>query len=160
LWFLGYSAQALARVHDALTLAHELSHPYSLALAWWWAAVVSQGRRDVPAVHEQAEATIALSTEQGFLLLTANGTILRGWALVIQGRGEEGVAQICQGITALRATGGAGFFVPSSCILLAEISDHLGHSADGLQALAEAQTLVEQHEDREWEAEICRLRGV
>ena len=31
---------------------------------------------------------------------------------------------------------------------------------DGLQALAEAHTLVEQHEERWWEAEICRLRGV
>ena len=31
---------------------------------------------------------------------------------------------------------------------------------DGLQALAEAHTLVEQHEERWWEAEIYRLRGV
>ena len=37
---------------------------------------------------------------------------------------------------------------------------HLGHTADGLQALAEAPTLVEQHEERWWEAEVCRLRGV
>ena len=31
---------------------------------------------------------------------------------------------------------------------------------DGLQALAEAHTLVEQREERFWEAEVCRLRGV
>jgi predicted ATPase len=31
---------------------------------------------------------------------------------------------------------------------------------DGLQALAEAHTLVEQHDERWWEAEVCRLRGV
>ena len=37
---------------------------------------------------------------------------------------------------------------------------HLGHTADGLQALAEAHTLVEQHEERWWEAEIARLQGV
>src|SRR5262249_60030972 len=35
-----------------------------------------------------------------------------------------------------------------------------GHPADGLQALAEAHTLLEQHEERWWEAEVCRLRGV
>ena len=46
------------------------------------------------------------------------------------------------------------------CTLLAEVCDHLGHTADGLQALAEAHTLVEQHEERWWEAEVCRLRGV
>ena len=48
LWLLGYPDQALARVHDALALAHELSHPFSLAYARCWAAVVSQLRRDVP----------------------------------------------------------------------------------------------------------------
>jgi predicted ATPase len=44
--------------------------------------------------------------------------------------------------------------------LLAKICDHLGHPEDGLQALAEATALVEQQEERWWEAEIYRLRGV
>jgi predicted ATPase len=44
--------------------------------------------------------------------------------------------------------------------LLADVADHLGHTADGLQALAEAHALVEQHDERWWEAEVCRLRGV
>src|SRR5262249_3737171 len=38
--------------------------------------------------------------------------------------------------------------------------DHLRHPTDGLQALAEAHTLVEQHDERWWEAEVHRLRGV
>jgi predicted ATPase len=44
--------------------------------------------------------------------------------------------------------------------LLADVSAHLGHTADGLQVLAEAHALVEQHEERWWEAEIYRLQGV
>ena len=44
--------------------------------------------------------------------------------------------------------------------MLADVCDRLGHSEDGLQALAEAHTLVEQQEERCWEAEISRLRGV
>jgi hypothetical protein len=94
LWLLGYPEQALARVHEALALAHELSHPFSLAFARCFAAIVSQSRRDVPAVHEQAEAAIALSTEQGFTLYAALGTIFRGWALAMQGQGEAGMAQV------------------------------------------------------------------
>src|SRR5262249_58528371 len=35
-----------------------------------------------------------------------------------------------------------------------------GHRDDGLQAMAEAHTLVVKHEERYWEAEVCRLRGV
>src|SRR5262245_64331104 len=56
LWLLGYPEQALARLHEALALAHELSHPYSLAYVRSYAAWVYQLYRDVPAVQEQAEA--------------------------------------------------------------------------------------------------------
>ena len=91
LWLLGYPAQALARLHDALALAHELSHPFSLAFARRFAAHVYQLRRDVPAVYEHAEAAVALSTEQGFPQWVATGTSLRGWALAMQGQGEEGL---------------------------------------------------------------------
>jgi class 3 adenylate cyclase/predicted ATPase len=159
LWVLGYPDQALARLHEALALAQELSHPYSLAFARCWAAMVSQFRCDVPAVHEQAEAAVALSNEQGFPQWAAWGTSLRGWALTIQGQGEAGIVQIRQGITAWRATG-AAVVVPYFCTVLAEVSAHLGHMEDGLQALAEAHTLVEQHDERWWEAEVHRLRGV
>ena len=69
------------------------------------------------------------------------------------------MAQVRQGIAAWRATG-AVLHVPYFCTVLADVSAHLGHTADGLQALAEAHTLVEQHEDRYWEAEVYRLRGV
>jgi predicted ATPase len=159
LWVLGYPAQALTHIHEALALAHTLSHPFILAGARCHAALVYQRRRDVPAVHEQAEATVALATEQGFSFWEAVGTILRGWALAMQGQGEAGMAQVCQGIAAYRTTG-AALFVPYLCTLLADVCDHLGYTADGLQALAEAHTLVEQHQERWWEAEVSRLRGV
>jgi predicted ATPase len=159
LWFLGYPDQALARLHEALTLAHTLAHPLSLAFAQWWAAWLAQLRRDVPAVYEEAEAAIALSTEQGLALYEALGTILRGWALAMQGQGAEGLTQVRQGIAAYRATG-AGQAVPLWGLLLAEVFDHLGHSAEGLQTLAEAHTLLEQQEELVWEAEAYRLRGV
>jgi predicted ATPase len=159
LWALGYPAQALARVQEALALAHELAHPFSLAFARCFAAFVAQFRRDVPAVHAHAEATVALATEQGFTQWAVQGTILRQWALALQGQGEEEIAQVYQGIAAYRATG-AAVFVPYFYTWLADVSAHLGHVEEGLQALAEAQALVEQQEERWWEAEVCRLRGV
>jgi predicted ATPase len=159
LWLLGYPVQALAHVHDALALAHELSHPYSLAWAQCFAAYMYQLRRDVSAVHEQADAAIALATEQGFPLFVAWGTSVRGWALTMQGQDEAGRVQVYHGIAVTLATETA-VLVPYLCTLLAEVSHHLGYTEDGLQALAEAHTLVEQHEERWWEAEIARLRGV
>jgi predicted ATPase len=159
LWVLGYPEQALARLHDALTLVHTLSHPFSLAYVQCWAALVHQLRRDAPAVHAQAEATVTLSTEQGFTLWAAWGTSLLGWALAMQGQGEAGMAQVRQGIASCRATGTA-LLIPYCCTLLAGVSAHLGHREDAFQALAEAYTLMEQQEERWWEAEVSRLRGV
>jgi predicted ATPase len=159
LWLLGYPEQALTRIHEALALAHALLHPYSLGFARCVAAFVSQFRRDVSAVHKHAEAAVTLSTEQGFPQWAAMGTSLRGWALAMQGQGEEGIAQLRQGITVYQATE-AALYVPYFFTVLAEICDYLGHPEDGLQALVEAHTLVEQHEERWWEAEACRLRGV
>jgi predicted ATPase len=159
LWLLGYPAHALARIHEALALAHALAHPYSLAYARCMAALVSQLRRDVLAVHEHAAAAVALAIKQGFPMLAAQGTLFQGWALAMRGQGKEGLAQVRQGITAWRTTG-AVLFVPYSYTLLADVADQLDHRTESLQALAEAHTLVEQHEERAWEAEIARLRGV
>jgi predicted ATPase len=113
----------------------------------------------VPAVQAQAEAAVALATEQGFPFWVALGTILRGCALAMQGQGDEGLAQVRQGIAACRATGTA-LLAPYFCTVLADVSANLGYTEDGLQALAEAHTLVEQQEERYWEAEVCRLRGI
>jgi predicted ATPase/DNA-binding winged helix-turn-helix (wHTH) protein/class 3 adenylate cyclase len=158
-WLLGYPAQTLAHIHEALALAHELPHPYSLAYTRCLAARVSQLHRDVSNVYEQAEAAVALATEQNFPVLVAWGTIFRGWALALQGQGEAGMAQVRQGLAAYRATQ-AALFTPYFCTLLADVAAHLGYTDEGLAALAEAHTLMEQHEERWWEAEVYRLRGV
>jgi predicted ATPase len=159
LWGLGYPDQALARLHETLALAHALSHPLSLAFAQVFAAFIYQCRRDVLAVYEQAEAAAALSATQGFPQWAAVGICGRGWALAMQGQGAEGSAQLRQGIAAYRATG-AAILVPWFYLLLADVAERFGHTAEGLQALAEAHTLVEQQEARWWEAEVCRLQGI
>jgi hypothetical protein len=127
-------------------------------MAQFWAAKIQQTRRDVLAVHEHAEACVTLALAQGFPQHAAHGMGLRGWALVMQGQSEAGLAQVRQGLAACRAIGPLG--IPDLCLFLANISYHLGHTEDGLQALAEAHVLVEQREERWWEAEVCRLRGV
>jgi len=159
LWVLGYPEQAMTHLHEALALAHTLAHSYSLVFARHMAAMIAKFRGDVQAVYDDAEAVVALATTQSFPLWAAFGTIDRGWALAMQGQGEGGLAQVREGIAALQATG-AVLPVAYWCTVLADVADHLGHPADGLQALTEAHTLVEQYDLRLWEAEVCRLRGV
>jgi predicted ATPase/class 3 adenylate cyclase len=105
LWLLGYPDQAIRRSQEALILAQELAHPFSLAYALAFAAWVHQFRRESQATHERAEALCALAKEQGFAFLLATGTMHRGWALAEQGQSMEGMVQICEGLAAYRATG-------------------------------------------------------
>ena len=158
LWHLGYPDQALKRIHEALTLAQELSHPYSLTFALSVAARVHQFRREGQAAQERAEAAISLSTEQGVVLWLAAGTIWRGWALAEQGQIEEGITQMAQGIGAWRATGAEGLR-PYFLALLAAAYGKVGQTEEGLNTLAEALTRVGNAEEREYEAELYRLKG-
>ena len=66
LGLLGYPDQALERIHEAVSLGRALSHPHSLVFALYLVASLHQLRRDVPATHEWAEATLALAREQLF----------------------------------------------------------------------------------------------
>src|SRR5229473_2238241 len=105
LWHLGYPDQALKRSQAALTLAQELSHPFSLAFALQSVATLYELRREAQNAQEEAEALMTLCTEQGFAAYLAWGTFHRGWALAAQGQEEEGIAQMQQGLAALRAAG-------------------------------------------------------
>jgi hypothetical protein len=69
LWQLGYPDQALDLGTEALTLAQRMSHPYSLALAEFFVALLPQNRRETGAVQELAEGLSALCAEHGLLEL-------------------------------------------------------------------------------------------
>jgi len=155
---LGYPDQALKKVHEALILAQGLSHPLSLAVALYYAARLHQARRERQEAQERAETLIALSREQEFALTLAWGTIYRGWALAEQGQVEEGIAQIRQGLTAYRATG-AEVARPHFLALLAEACGKVGQTEEGLSALTEALGIVLKNGEREYEAELYRLKG-
>jgi predicted ATPase len=144
--------------HEALTLAHELRHPYSIGVALHYAGWVHWLRREVPAVLEHAEMQIALATQHGFVLWLAGGTILRGCALVEQGRKAEGMRQLQQGIASWRATG-ADAAVPFYLYPLVDAYGAVGKLEDAHHLLGEALALVEHKGERFWEAELHRLQG-
>jgi tetratricopeptide (TPR) repeat protein len=158
LWLLGYPKQALSMSHEALAMTQEQSHPFSAAWALNESARIRQYRREVHMTREQAEATITLSTEQGFAFTLACGRALWGWALAAQAAAEEGVVQICQGLATYRAIG-TETFRPYFLALLAEAQGKAGRTEKGLSVLAEALTLVDNTGERYYQAELYRLKG-
>ena len=158
LWMLGYPDRAAARSEQAIALAQELHHPFSLAFALVNAARLSHFRREWHVVQAQAEAIQKLSNEHHFTFWHAVGMRWHGVALVAQGQTEGGMARIHQGHTAYQANGtttGESYYR----LLLAEAYREAGQVERGLQVMREAFTAFDKAEDRLYEAEMYRLKG-
>jgi predicted ATPase len=156
-WLQGYPEQALVLVRQALTLAEELDHPFSIAGVLGITCEIHLYRREDQAVKEWAEKMLALATKHGFVLWKLGGSMYRGWALVEQRQAEEGIEQIRQGLNAYAATG-ARSAMPFRTLL---VNAHLriGQVAEGLGILEKVLSAVEQTGERYPEAELYRLKG-
>jgi predicted ATPase len=158
LWHLGYPAQALQRIDQALALARELAHPYSQALALAYAAMLYQFRRERHLVHETAEIAMTLCRDHGFAYYLAWGNILQGSELAASGQGTAGMLQMRSGLAAIRATG-AELRQPYYLGLLAQACGQTGQAESGLTLLAEGLAGARRSGECWHEAELNRLRG-
>ena len=104
------------------------------------------------------EAALKLATEHGFSIWKSMGEIFQGWSIASQGKTQEGIAIIQQGIAMWREVG-AGVTLPYYLSLLAETYGRDGEPNMGIKVLNEALSLVSRTKDRFWEAELYRLKG-
>jgi predicted ATPase len=158
LWTLGYPDQALTWSQEALTLAQELAHAYSVVRALHYASVLHGMRREWAIAQERAEASLALATEQGFVHWVGNAMLQQGMALAQQGHYEKGIAQISQGLAAKEAAGA----LLSRSVYLARLAAAYGESGQaeaGLRLVAEALAWVDTTGERFYEAEVYRIKG-
>jgi predicted ATPase len=158
LWQLGRPDQALSVSLEGLSRARELAHPFTLACALYFSAVLRRFRREVPAVQELTEELLRISRERGFALYLAWGTVLRGWALAEQGKVQEGAAHVQQGLEEWRGMG-AELLLPEFLASLAEAHGKMGQIEKGLGLLADALERIQGSSERCWAPELQRLKG-
>jgi len=158
LWFLGKPDQALNQIEEALTLARELSEPHGLAHTLCFGACLHQLRGEYRMAHERAEAAMAISNDHGLMLYQASATIVRGWALIEQGRQGEAIELMRQGLAAHDAIG-VGVTRTHFLALLVEGLYEAGQSEEGLRVLEEALALAQQNGEQYYQAELYRLKG-
>jgi predicted ATPase len=159
LWALGYPEQALRRSQEVVALARELDHPFSLADGLYFAGCMcNKMRRDACALKDNADELVSLSQQSGFPGWLGTGTCFRGAALAMLGQFQEGMAQMREGMTAMQSIG-VRLDLSGTLGSLAEAQAKAGQPEQGLTTLAEALALVEQTDERHWEAELCRLKG-
>ena len=155
---LGYPDRALAYSKEALSLARTLSMPITLAQAQGMLALLYQVRREHDLAEEWADKNIAYSTAEGFPYWRTLGSILKGRLLDQRGESKVGFHMYENGLRGYRATGaklGLSWFLALRGELLAKA----GRIDEGLAAIEEALSHVEETEERYYEAETHRLKG-
>jgi class 3 adenylate cyclase/tetratricopeptide (TPR) repeat protein len=160
LCFLGYPDQALERSRQALALARRLekAHPFNLAFALGRSGQFHLLRRDGEAILNSADECLRLATEYGFEQISTWAAAHRASALIELGRSEDGIPQLKQCITAMRANR----WELELTTFLAALGNGYGkidRVAEGLAAVAEGLVVSEKNGDRWFDAELYRVKA-
>ena len=156
-WCLGYPDQARLWSREVQTQA-ETAPPYSLGVALLCELFLYYLPRDASRLQEKAERLIQLSEEYGFEQRRALAVVSRGWARTCQGAGEEGLAEMQDGLGAYQATG-AGLGLSMVFGLFAEQYLRAGQAEKGLHALDKALSVVERNGEQLYASWLLCLKG-
>jgi predicted ATPase len=158
-WHFGEMDSCQATMAEAIALAKEVNDMPGLAFVLCLAAFVGYCKRDPAEVERLASDVIELSTRHRFAHWLVHGSILRGWARSASGNTKEGISWIEDGIRDFRATG-AIIGLPPALGMKAEALHLAERTSEALEAIKEAEALVERYEERRLFPELLRLRGV
>lgn len=156
-WLLGELDQVEVLVTEAIAMARELEHPFTMAFTLATASWIYSTLRNVQRTLLLTEEAIELSTKYSFEVPLAWATSFQGWALAEQGR-ANGIERLVEGLSAAQRAK-ASLNHTYTLALLAE--NHLRNRqlADGLLAIQQAQELAATQGELCWQAELCRLKG-
>ena len=158
-WHLRGSDSCHPTMAEAIALAKELKDMPALGLALYWSGLLAHFEGNAAEVERIASEVIELSTRHTFASWLPGGVVLSGWARSASGDTAEGISWIEDGIRDYQATG-AILRLPYFLALKAEALHMANRTSDALQAVGDAEAMVERSEGRWWSAELHRLRGV
>jgi predicted ATPase/DNA-binding SARP family transcriptional activator len=159
LWCLGYPDQAQRRSQEAIALARKIDHAFSLVdVLCFGGCVFNSMRREPLPLRDEAEELTRISKGMGFSSFGGTGTCYRGVALAWLGQVKLGIADMHEG-WAIRESIGARCHLSSILAALGEAQALAGRPEEGLATLAKAMDMVEETDERHWEAELHRLQA-
>jgi predicted ATPase len=149
----------MARLDAGLALARDLAHAPTLIHALWFAAETYFLRRDPVRVATVVAEWLPTVSEFGSSLGVANATMMNGWAKVMVGEVEGGLAELRSGLDQWRSTGSK---IWGSIRLgrAAAAFIEAGNAGEGEALLTEAFQVMGSNGERWYEAELLRLQGV
>lgn len=153
-WLLGHDADALTSCNDAVALAREIDHPYSLAAALAYAGMTHQMREDIPAMNAAVAEARELCDRYGFAYYREWVLVLGGWA-----RPDATGIEITQrGIDNLRAQGSLSR-MPYWSSLLADMLARVDRPDAARATLDAAIADGMARDDVWWVPEVIRMRS-
>jgi adenylate cyclase len=158
-WHFGEIASSRTAIAEAISLAKELNDANALASALHYAAMLAHRERNLAEIERLASEMIELSTRYNIVYFVTFGAILRGWVRTASGDTAEGITRIENGIRDYRTSGSIAS-LPFYLILKAEALHLADRASEALDAILEAEALVEKPGFRNWHAEINRLHGL
>jgi class 3 adenylate cyclase/predicted ATPase len=157
-WHRGALDRASERCQGALALAERLSHPLTMALAYWAMSYLGIFRREPESALAWATKEIAVCDEYLLPLFRSQGEFQAGWAVAQLGDVQAGIAQMEQGVQAIRATG-AVMGLPHFLGLLGETLADAGQKDRALGVLERAMTSAMQNGSHFLLSEIVRTNA-
>jgi class 3 adenylate cyclase/predicted ATPase len=162
LWTVGHADRALATSRQAIELARESGHAFSLAYSLLWGAVVHVGRREPEETRELSEEALAIGREHAFAFVQGGARLVRAIGLVQARLGEpeigKEIEEFQQSIVQLSATGTVSNR-PQILGYLAAAYAAARRYEQARKVLEGALASSKQDSQRYWDAELYRLYG-
>ena len=157
-WVIGDAAGAHAVQKEAVALAAQQRRPFTVAQAGAFSAIVLVLDGDVAEARRRAGQVMALAEEYGFPRWRGRALVIHGRALVQEGHGAQGLAEIREGLDGLRRS---GLRLGSSLLLsmYAEACLRLQELDEGLEAVDAGLAHCRETTERLFEPELWRLRA-
>jgi predicted ATPase len=156
-WLTGDPSRARIEAEQNIQFATAISHPFSLAFALAYSAMLHQFLDEPDAAESLADEAGALCRKHNFLYYLSWTPMIRGWARARKGL-SSGLEEMREGFAAMRATG-AQVRAPYYLSLLAEALREAGRPGEAAQLLREAFLIGEQHGELWIKPELERIQA-
>jgi predicted ATPase len=155
----GFPDRAIDIQEECIAHAREQDHAASLAYALFHAGCIPAALSNDPlAVRKLGNELIELANAQELATYTTNGVIIMGWVLGALDDPSAGIAKMKEGF-AIAGKGRFRYFLTVFLGLFARLHIQSGDMEQALRTLTEAKALVDQSDERLWEAELNRMTG-
>ncbi len=153
----GQKAAAKKTIHEVIRLTEDEPDVHSKTYALCILASIYESARDPRASLRFASRALELSREHRSHYWEAWAQIMKGWALAIRGRHNQGIGELKEGIAKYKRTG-ARQMLPYALALLADAFCSAGHVVEGLDIVQKLEKARDPREIRYIDVLVARVR--